>query len=115
MEQQTRTWTEAPSSATIRCTLHGYSILFTLRDDNGRDLLPKVQAAITALEQMGAQPEGYGGNGHNGNGHNGNAPLCPTHGTPMKRSKRGSGWYCPEKVAEDDGTGKPVYCKQQIK
>jgi hypothetical protein len=120
MEQQVRTWTEAPSSATVRCTLNGYSILFTLRDETGQDLLPKVQAAISALEQMGAQPEGYRGNGHKGNGHNGNgsagdAPLCPTHGTPMKRSKRGSGWFCPQVVADDDGTGRPVYCKQQIK
>ena len=61
MEEQTRTWTEAPSSATIRCTIRGYSILFTLRDETGRDLLPKVNAAIVALEKMGAHPEGYRG------------------------------------------------------
>ena len=39
-------------------------------------------------------------------------PSCPTHNRPMQRGKRGD-WYCPVKVADDDGTGKPVYCKQR--
>ena len=39
-------------------------------------------------------------------------PLCPTHNRPMKMGKGGS-WYCPVKVADDDGTGRPVYCKQR--
>ena len=42
----------------------------------------------------------------------GDAPLCPTHGKPMKQGKNG-GWYCTVKLLEDDGTGKPVYCKQR--
>ena len=42
------------------------------------------------------------------------APLCPTHGTPMKASKfEGGGHYCTQKIADDDGTGKAVYCKQK--
>jgi len=41
-------------------------------------------------------------------------PLCPVHNVRMKRSKYG-GWYCPVKIADDDGTGKPVYCKQRVK
>ena len=85
--------------------------MLTLRDDSGAALLPKVQAAIEHLNKMGAQPNGKG---NGGNGGNGNAPTCPTHGRPMKPSKHG-GWYCPVKVADDDGTGKPVYCKQKVK
>ena len=73
----------------------------------------KIDAAIAALEKMGAQPEGYRGNGRSAS--NPNAPLCPTHGTPMKPSKHGGGWYCTQKIADDDGTGKPAYCRQRIK
>lgn len=40
----------------------------------------------------------------------GSPPLCPIHNKPMKPSQHG-GWFCPVKIAEDDGTGKPVYCK----
>jgi hypothetical protein len=56
-------------------------------------------------------------NGDNGTSDAGNesAPLCPTHNKPMKPSKYGDGWYCPVKVADDDGTGKAVYCKQRVK
>ena len=39
----------------------------------------------------------------------GDTPACPTHKTPMKRGKRG--WFCPVKLLDDDGTGRPVYCK----
>ena len=41
------------------------------------------------------------------------APTCPTHNKPMKQGKRG--WYCPVKIADDDGTGRPVYCKQTVR
>lgn len=112
-ENVTRTWTEAPSSATIRCTIRGYSVLFTLRNDSGRELLPKLDAAITALEKLGAKPNGY--QSAKPSGGDENAPMCPTHGTKMLPSQHGSGWYCPKKVADDDGTGKPVYCKQRSK
>lgn len=37
------------------------------------------------------------------------APSCPAHGTPMRQGRRG--WFCPAKVADDDGTGRPSYCK----
>lgn len=104
----TRTWTEAPASATIRFALGGYDTMLTLRDDAGKELLDKVQAAISYLDGLGAQANG----GNGGNGASG-APVCPTHGKPMKKSKFG-GWYCPVKVADDDGTGKPVYCKQKV-
>jgi hypothetical protein len=33
-------------------------------------------------------------------------PRCPAHGSPLKRSKRGGGWYCPRQ----DDTG--AYCKE---
>lgn len=36
------------------------------------------------------------------------APLCAVHGTAMKPSKKGGGWYCPRKL--DNGE----YCKEKI-
>lgn len=42
-----------------------------------------------------------------GTGSEGIAPLCPTHGSRMKPSKKGGGWFCPRKV--DDGS----YCKEK--
>ena len=40
----------------------------------------------------------------------GGPPLCPIHNKPMKPSQHG-GWFCPIKIADDDGSGQPVYCK----
>jgi hypothetical protein len=101
-----RVWTEAPSSATIRCTIKGYDVLFTLRDDSGRDLLAKVGAAIDALEKMGATAEagGHRSNGHKANG-NGETKMCSIHNAPMSRfEKNGQAWYS-HKVANG------VWCK----
>lgn len=36
-------------------------------------------------------------------------PVCPTHNVPMKQGRRG--WYCPTKILDDGGDGRPVYCK----
>ena len=44
----------------------------------------------------------------------GDTPICPTHKSVMKRSQHG-GWFCSVKVADDDGRGKPIYCKQSVK
>lgn len=104
-------YTEAPASFTVKAiSPQGFDCMLTIRDNDSGKLMPR---ALKALEWLGAQgftPTGRGGRGNA----NGNAPLCPTHGTPMKPSK-GKGWYCPQKVADDDGTGKPVYCKQTVK
>ena len=106
--EETRTWTEAPCSLTIKVNFHGYDTLLTLRGESGADVLPKLTGAIDWLKANGGQPTP----GRNGNGHSDpNAPVCPTHHTPMKRSKHSGGWYCPQKIAEDGGDGKPVYCK----
>lgn len=105
-----QTFTEAPASATLRIEYKGYDILFTLRDSTGTELLKKLEGAITHFEKLGIKPAL--------NGHkaatlaSGDAPNCPTHNKPMKPGQKG-GWYCPTKIAEDDGTGKPVYCKQK--
>jgi len=97
----------------------GLEWLVTIRDgadlEAARDAWAVASQITAGLIKAGATPAGA--NGHapsNGNSHNGTAPLCPTHGTPMKRSQHGSGWYCSTKIAEDDGTGKPVYCKQRV-
>ena len=111
MEEQ-RTWTEAPASATVKLiSPDGYDVLFTLRGEAGADLLPKLTGALDWFKGHGYAPTT---NGHaRGNGHSdSSAPKCPTHNTPMKPSKHG-GFYCSVKVADDDGTGRAVYCKQK--
>jgi len=113
MSEQTFTFTEAPASCNVRFTWRGFDTMLTLRDTSGKALLDKMGAALDTLEKLGAEPTGYRSNGQNATT-NGNAPLCPTHGQPMKPSKYG-GWYCAVKIADDDGTGRAVYCKQKVK
>lgn len=111
------TFTEAPASATARVIspVTGLEWMLTTRAATTRELLGQVRTLETWLIENGwhaapARAEAA----HNGNGQaaQGDAPLCPTHGKPMKQGK-GGGWYCPVKLLEDDGTGKPVYCKQR--
>jgi hypothetical protein len=110
------TFTEAPASINVKFKWRGFDTMLTLRDVSGKALLEKMGTALDTLEKMGAKPNGYRGNGqNNSNGNNSEAPLCPTHNKPMKRSKFGNGWYCPVKIADDDGTGKAVYCKQKVR
>ena len=113
------THTEATVSLTTKLTdANGFEWLLTIRE--GADLERaraawKVATDITeGLLKHGARPAGRGNVNGEANGGNGNAPLCPTHSKPMKASKHG-GWYCPVKIADDDGTGKPAYCRQRVK
>lgn len=105
---------EAPASATLKIELRGYEVLFTLRDTNGRDLLAKVDAAITAIEAMGGKPAAPPVRGGNGGSPkrsvpvpaDGSAPVCPDHGA-MRQGQYG--WYCPKK--QGDGS----YCPYKAK
>jgi len=117
-ENGTATIPEAPVSWTVRYTSpEGFDCMLTLRGTEVKAVMGQAKAAVEAMAKAGCKPQASrppAGNGNgNGNGHSdGAAPMCPTHNKPMKRSQRG-GWYCPAKVADDDGTGKPVYCKQK--
>jgi hypothetical protein len=112
------TFSEAPASWNTKYLRpDGFVCQLTLRAQDGADLLPKTDQAIEWLKAHDCKPmNGYkvSGQGNGQSAANGNTPLCPTHGKPMKPSKYG-GWYCPVKIADDDGTGKPVYCKQKVK
>ncbi|MCZ7568908.1 MAG: hypothetical protein M5U01_10025 [Ardenticatenaceae bacterium] len=110
---------EAPASATLRVHLRGYDLLLTLRDHSGLALLEKVTAAIDHLERLGATPAPTHDAGRAGSGSpqaagaGGAAPRCPTHGREMKPARRG-GWFCPARIADDDGSGKPAYCRHKV-
>ena len=113
-------FTEAPASINVKFLWQGFDTMLTIRDDKVNAALAKYRVAIEYLEKMGAAPtpQRYGNanaNAQQAGGNGGEAPLCPTHGKPMLPSKHGEGFYCPVKIAEDDGTGKPVYCKQRVK
>jgi hypothetical protein len=104
------TFTEAPASATMKIDYKGYDVLFTLRAGTGAELLDKLSKAVDYFESHNISPAA---NGHAKPTPAGDAPLCPAHNKPMKQSQRG-GWYCPVKLLEDGGDGKPVYCKQKV-
>lgn len=111
--------TEAPASATVKAIdPAGYEWLLTVRADSAGDMMTRV----TFLSEWFARnewrpaptrptlaPPATQGNGQATEA----APICPTHGKPMKQGKHG--WYCPAKIADDDGTGRPAYCRQTVK
>lgn len=125
-ETAPRTFTEAPASFNCRAiSANGFECQFTLRGNSGADLIPRAVELLRWLDGNGFEPTGFARKASPQNGDaqpasNGNAqpasngaPVCPTHGTPMRESKRG-GWYCPVKILDDDGSGKPAYCKAKV-
>jgi len=113
-------FTEAPASFNVKAiSPQGFDVMLTLRDGDTKALMGRVEGALAWLASKGFQPtgrrSGSSGNSQANNGNQSEAPLCPTHSKSMLPSKHGSGWYCPVKIADDDGTGKAVYCKQRVK
>ncbi len=104
-------FSEAPASINLRFNYKGYNgVMLTLRGPSGLDVLQKLDAALAKLDAIGATPHtGTPPRSTHGSNENGSVPQCPQHG-PMKPSKHG-GYYCPKKIAEDGGNGKPIYCK----
>ncbi len=100
---------EAPASVTVRLPYRGRDVMLTLRGATGGEVLGRLDVALTWLEQHGATPAPAGMAAAAADV----APTCPTHGRPMKAGRKG-GWFCPAKVAEDDGAGRPVYCRQRV-
>jgi len=116
-EQTTRAgaFTEAPASWNTRyISKQGFECQLTLRADDPMQLLKLANEIMAKMVEAGVKPAGSNGHASNGETAQGEAPLCPTHNKAMKPSKAG-GWYCPVKIAEDGGDGKPVYCKQRVK
>ena len=107
-------FTEAPASVNTRVQWRGHDVQLTLRAESGAAVLGRLDAALTWLEAHGATPAAAGG-GRPPAAASGSqaAPSCPTHGRTMKAGRNG-GWFCPVKVAEDDGTGRPAYCRQRV-
>ena len=99
--------TEAPASVTVKLAYRGHDVMLTLRGLDGRSVLGRLDVALTWLEQHGATPAPVGARAAAA------APTCPTHGGAMKAGKRG-GWFCPVKIADDDGAGRPIYCRQRV-
>jgi len=110
--------TEAPVSWTVRYqTPEGFDAMLTLRGAEVKTVMASAKQAVEAMTKAGCKPQASrppASASGNGNGGDQSAPLCPTHNKPMKHSQHG-GWYCPVKIAEDGGDGKPVYCKQKAK
>lgn len=103
---------EAPASVTVKVLYRGHDVMLTLRGLDGRSVLGRLDVALTWLAEHGATPATTSGSSTRP-ADSGPAPTCPTHGRPMKAGKRG-GWFCPVKIADDDGAGRPVYCRQRM-
>lgn len=114
-------FTEAPASVTVKVTFRGFDTMLTLRDVDGAGVLGRMERALAWLEDKGATPAPSGGHRGQARPHSAPAvatdgqdtPRCPTHGSPMRPGNKG-GWFCPRRVADDDGTGKPAYCRQRV-
>lgn len=100
-----------PVTATFRVIVNGFAA-----DLEATGTLEDLVGITKKFKALGITPgnspllwEGRnGGNGKDAPGGSGDAaPRCPIHGSPMKPSKKGSGFYCPRKL--DDGT----YCKEK--
>ena len=106
-------FSEAPASATVEAyDSSGRRWLLTTRAATTGELLTRLPVLTGWLDDHGWQARTPGKAQTQGDAAPADAPLCPTHQKPMKPGKNG-GWYCPVKLLEDDGTGKPVYCKQR--
>jgi len=114
--QQNNHFTEAPASFNVKAiSPAGFDVMLTLRDSDSRQLMNRALGALDWLVKNGFTPTPTRGGGNrrgNNDAGSGEAPSCPTHGKAMKPSQYG-GWYCPVKIADDDGMGKAVYCKQK--
>jgi hypothetical protein len=84
----------------------GAKVEFDLPAGTAADLVERVDKLVSILIDKGWGVAATGDSSQD----TGGAPLCPIHKKPMKPSQHG-GWFCPVKIAEDDGSGKPVYCK----
>lgn len=104
------THAEAPASATVKAThtATGYEWLLTCRADSVRDLVARVEYLTTWLADNGWTPATSRPAAPSSTA-TADAPVCPTHGCAMKQGRRG--WYCPTKILDDGGDGKPIYCK----
>ena len=77
---------EAPVSITLKATLHGQEVLVTLRGVDFASVKAQVEDASQWLQAQ---------RGHTAD----TTPQCPQHGA-MKPSTKGTGWYCPHKLAD---------------
>ena len=100
---------EAPAAASVKVLdPDGREWILTLRTSTAAELLSRVVFLgewLTAHSWTPATAKPSASS----TAATADAPTCPTHGCAMKQGRRG--WYCPTKILDDDGTGRPVYCK----
>lgn len=108
------TFTEAPASATVDAiSPSGRRWLLTTRAATVGELMQRVEYLDNWLSDHGWTAGKGAASAPTTQGNGEAAPTCPAHNVPMKQGRRG--WYCPVKLLEDGGDGRPVYCKQTVK
>jgi hypothetical protein len=73
-------------SITLTATLHGHEVLVTLRGVDFASVKAQVEDATQWLQAQRGQATDT-------------TPQCPIHGS-KKPSTKGTGWYCPHKLAD---------------
>lgn len=87
---------------------HGQEVQLTFRCalvSQGAKLIENYEGTVDGLIARGWEVS-KGGVKAASNGGGGGVPNCPTHGTPMKESRKPGTYFCPKKVGEG-------YCDQK--
>lgn len=101
---------EAPAAASVKvCDPDGREWILTLRTTTAAELLSRVVFLGEWLTSHQWTPAASKPSTST-TAAAGDPPICPTHKRPMQRGRRG--WFCSARIADDDGTGKPAFCRQ---
>jgi len=89
----------APATAkfTIAANVDGFAVSIEVegKADN-------LRAMIDRLKAIGATPPAAQASTTPTEATKKTAPICPTHGTPMKASRRSGSYFCPRRTDDDD-------------
>lgn len=108
---------EAPVSLSLRTPYRGREVQVTIRGTEDAVAFQRLDAVLAWLDAMGETPTAVSATEASvrtsATVTDGQAvPVCPNHNKPMRQGKYG--WFCPTKIADDDGTGKAVWCKHKV-
>jgi hypothetical protein len=76
-------------------TLHGFTGTLILTGETGADLAATLKAMLAAGMTQAAVPVAPAAHAAPTA-----VPVCPTHGKPMKESRKPGAWFCSAKVGE---------------
>ena len=94
---------QRPVTANLRVIINGYAA-----DLEASGTLEDLVGLTKKLEALEIQPANSPLLWKEQNGNGNGAPVCPVHGSQMRPSSKGGGYFCPRKLA--DGS----FCKEKV-